>query len=120
MSSKNSVTILRTGLALVFLANALVAWFSPQEFADLIGGSFIVNIFPAIPVSALVTLVLINDSLLALIFLFNFKKIMKYALAWASIWIILVILVIWQPMDALEHLGFLAISVVLFLELGKK
>ena len=36
MLSKKSVTVLRIGLACVFLANALVAYFSPQEFKDLI------------------------------------------------------------------------------------
>jgi len=116
MLSKKSVTILRIGLACVFLANALIAYFSPQEFKELIEGSFLVNLFPMISSSLLVTLILINDSLLALIFLFNLKFI-KYALIWASIWLVTVILVIWEPIDALEHLGFLAMSIALFLEL---
>lgn len=114
--SKNSTNILRIGLACVFLANALVAWFSPDEFQGLVEGSFLVKILPMVSSSAFVTLILINDGLLSLIFLFN-PKFIKYALLWASVWIVAVMLVVWDPLDGLEHLGFLAMSIALFLEL---
>lgn len=119
MSSKKSVIILRIGLACVFLVNALIAWFSPQEFTDIIESSFLTTLLPTISSSVFVTLILINDSLLALIFFFDLKFI-KYALIWASIYLIGIMLVIWKPLDSLEHLGFLAMSVALFLELRHK
>ena len=114
--SKKSLLVLRVGLACVFLANALTAWLSPDEFKGLIEGSFLTHLFPAISSSLFVTLILINDGLLSLIFLFNLK-IIKPALIWASIYLVLVMLVIWEPLDGLEHLGFLAMSVALYLEL---
>ncbi|MFI5205832.1 MAG: hypothetical protein ACHQVK_02735, partial [Candidatus Paceibacterales bacterium] len=114
---KNPFTILRLGLGLVFLANAWVAWFSPQEFQELITGSVILNHLPAISVSVMTIIIGINDSLLALIFLFNFKPAMKNALAWAMIWLIAVMLVILEPVDILEHLGFFSIALALFVNL---
>jgi hypothetical protein len=113
MLNKKSSTVLRIGLSFLFLANALVALTGPQEFKDLIGGSFLANLFPSISSSIFVTLILINDSLMFLILFFNFKKIMKGALIWASIYIVLVMLVIWEPIDGIEHLGFLSMSLAL-------
>src|SRR5689334_4193664 len=115
MSFKNPFTILRIGLGLVFLANAWTAWFAPDEFKDLIGNSFLLHLFPAISVSAFLMFVRISDSLLALIFLINFKPIMKYALIWASIWILGVMITIWDPIDGLEHLGLLSMSLALLI-----
>ncbi|MDE2399935.1 MAG: hypothetical protein KGL67_02935 [Patescibacteria group bacterium] len=116
MSSKNSIIILRLGLGLVFLSQALMSWFYPQEFKDLIGSSFMFSFFHAIPSSVFLLLIFINDSLLALIILFNYQKLIKAALLWASIYLVLVMLVIWQPIDILEHFGFLSLAVVLYLE----
>jgi hypothetical protein len=115
MLSKNSVTVLRIGLGLVFLANALTAWLAPQEFRDLIEGSFLTTMLPAVSSSVFIMLILINDGLLSLIFLFNLKFI-KQALIWASIYLVLVILITWDPFGTLEHLGFLSMSIALFME----
>ncbi len=120
MLSKNSSTVLRIGLACAFLANALVALTAPDEFKELVGGSFLVNIFPAISSSVFVTLILINDSILTLIFLFNIKKFMRGALIWASVWIVLVMLVIWEPLDGIEHLAFLGMSLALLWNLKRQ
>lgn len=119
MLSKKSVIILRVGLGLVFLSNALAAWFSPGEFKELVEGSFLIHLFPSINSSVFVTLILINDSLLALTFLFNLQFIKK-ALVWASIYLVIVMLVIWEPLAGLEHMGFLAMAIALFLENNNK
>lgn len=115
MSLKNPFTILRFGLGLVFLANAWSAWFSSQEFRDLLDNSFLISHLPVIPVSAWLVLTGINDSLLTLILLFNLKIVMRFALIWAAIWLILVMIILWEPLAILEHAGFLAMAIALLL-----
>ena len=106
--------LLRFGLACVFLTNSLTAFFSPDDFKDLISGSFLAKILP-ISISAFITLIGINDLIVAILLITGWK--MKKVAVWASIWIIGVILVIgvWS-LDALEHLAFLslALSIALF------
>ena len=95
MSLKNPSTILRIGLGAVFLANALAAWFAPDEFRDLVSDSFLTSHISFISASTWVVIIGLNDSLLALILIFNLKSVMRRALIWASIWIILIMIVIW-------------------------
>lgn len=116
MNSKNPFTIIRIGLALVFLANALAAFFAPEEFTDLIAGSFLPHLLPVMSAEGFLTIVKINDSLIALLLLLNIKHL-KYVLIWASIWILGVMVMIAEPLGILEHLGFLSMSIALFLNL---
>ena len=113
MNIKNPFFILRLGLACVFLANALTAIFMPQEFKDIVEASVLMKFFPSLSSSLVVTLIAINDSLVFLLLLLG--KQLKYVAIWASIWIIGVMVMIGEPLDILEHLGFLAMSAALWL-----
>lgn len=103
--------LIRVGLACVFLANSLTAFFAPAEFQDLISNSFIAAFLP-VSVATFVTCIGVNDFTVAtLLFLgWNTSRVAMYATAWL-VGVILVIGVI--SFDALEHLGFIAMAVVL-------
>jgi uncharacterized membrane protein len=108
--------LLRLGLACAFLANSLTAFFSPEEFKDLVSGSFLVKILP-VSVSAFIIFIGINDLVLAILLLVGWK-VSKVAI-WASIWIIGVILVSGLvSFNALEHVAFLSLAVAIALHIG--
>ena len=113
MKNKNPLRIIRIGLALVFLANALTAFFSPQEFRILIEQSFLANLLP-ISTSALVWIIGVNDLLLTLLILF--KRFQKYVLIWAMLWLIAVIILTKELSAILEHLGFFSMALTLWVE----
>lgn len=101
--------ILRFGLACAFLANSLTAFLYPDEFKEVISGSFISHFLP-ISVSAFVIFVGINDLIVAILLLLGWK-VSKVAI-WASIWITGVIIVNGViSLDSLERLAFLAIAI---------
>ncbi|MES2315819.1 MAG: hypothetical protein V4486_03775 [Patescibacteria group bacterium] len=105
--------VLRFGLACAFLASSIMAFTAPEEFSDLVSGSFLAKILP-VSVAAFVMFIGINDLVVALL-LFVGWKTSKVAI-WASIWLVGVILVIGViSLDALEHLAFLAIALALAL-----
>ena len=110
--NKNTLTILRVGLAAVFLANGLEAFFDPQDFADVLGGSFISQLVP-FQIAAAVLLIGFHDTLMSVLILGNVAK--KYVLGWACLWLIGVMIVIAEPLDILEHVGFLTMAVVLWM-----
>ena len=111
--NKNAVTILRIGLAAVFLANGLTAFLEPQEFADLLSGSFISQIIP-LQVATMVLLVGIHDTLMCILMLGNVAR--KYVFGWACLWLIGVMVIIGEPLDILEHLGFFVVALVLYMD----
>lgn len=111
MTDKSPLKIIRIGLALVFLANALTAFFAPQEFKDLVQASFISHLLP-ISTTTFVWVIGINDLLLTLLILFN--KFQKYVLIWAMLWLIGVILLTKEVPAILEHLGFLSMALALY------
>lgn len=103
--------IIRWGLALVFLANSLTAFFAPQEFKDLLEASFVSHWLP-VSIAAFVFMIGINDLLLALLILAN--KYQKYVLAWAMLWLIGVMIVTQDVLGILEHLGFFSMALALW------
>src|SRR5438094_966173 len=111
---KNFLTfpfLIRVGLACVFLANSLTAFLSPSEFQDLVSNSFVAGLLP-ISVAAFVTFVGFSDGIVALL-LFSGWRTSRVAV-YATVWLIGVILTIGViSLDALEHLGFLAMAVAL-------
>lgn len=113
MTNKNLFQILRIGLALVFLANAINAFFAPQEFKELIESSFLLPFIP-FSISTLVIIIGINDSLLTLLILLN--KFQKYVLVWAMLWLVGVMVVVKEVPGILEHIGFFSMSLVLWLD----
>ena len=103
--------VIRIGLACVFLANSLIAFLSPSEFQDLVSHSFVAGLLP-ISVSAFVTFIGFNDLTMAILLSVGWRtsRVATYAIAWL-LGTILVIGVV--SLDALEHLGFIAMALAL-------
>ncbi len=105
--------LLRFGLACAFLANSLTAFLSPDDFKEIISGSFLAKILP-VSLGAFVVFVGVNDLIVALLLLIKWK-VSKVAI-WASIWIIGVIFVLGiGSIDAMEHVAFLCLALTLVL-----
>lgn len=111
---KHLALIIRVGLALVFLANSYIAFISPEEFSELIGKSFLAGLLPIVP-DSLVKFIGISDGAVGILLLLDIK--LKYAAAYATLWIIGVMAVIGvkEPGDFLEHFGPLTMSIYLIL-----
>lgn len=114
MHMKNLFTfpfLIRIGLALVFLANSLIAFLAPSEFQDLVSNSFIAGLLP-ISVAAFVVCIGFNDLIVSLLLFSGWRtaRVAMYATAWIT-GVIFVIGVF--SLDALEHLGFIAMAVTL-------
>ena len=107
--------IIRIGLSLVFLANGLAAFIAPQEFKELIEASFVSQLLP-FPMAVFLLIIGINDlSLSVLLFV---GKYQKYILAWAMIWLATVIVIITEPLAILEHIGFFAMALALWISVA--
>lgn len=103
-----SAALIRVGLACVFLANSITAFVAPAEFQELISNSFVGGLLP-ISAATFVLLIGIND-LTVSILLFSGWKTSRVA-TYACAWLVGVIVVIGAiSLDALEHLGFLAMA----------
>jgi uncharacterized protein YjeT (DUF2065 family) len=113
--NRNSFKIIRIGLALVFLANGLTAFFSPQELKELLEASFVSQILP-LPITAFLLIIGINDLLMSGLILLN--RYQKYTFGWAMLWLIGVMIVVARPLDILEHLGFFSMALALWIEAG--
>lgn len=104
-------TIIRLGLAVVFLANGIEAFSNPSEFIELVSGSYAASLMP-FSVAAFITFVGFHDSVMALLLASGWNA--RYVARWAVVWLVLVITVIGLvSVDALEHLGFLAMALSL-------
>lgn len=110
--SKKSLKIIRVGLSLVFLANGLMAFIAPQEFKELIEASFVSRLFP-FPMAVFLLIIGINDLSMSLLILVG--KYQKYIFAWAIIWLVIVMIVIGEPLEILEHAGFTTMALALWL-----
>ncbi len=103
--------LVRIGLACVFLANSLTAFLAPAEFQDLISNSFVAGLLP-ISVPSFVTFIGYNDLTVAVLLFFGWRT--SYVAVYATAWIAGVIVVIGAfSLDALEHLGFIAMAIAL-------
>lgn len=102
--------LIRMGLALVFFANALAAFFAPDEFKEIFEQSFIAGIVP-IPFAVMLTVIRINDTLVSLL-LFSGIGARRVAL-WAALWIVGVIALRGISLGSVEELGFLAMALAL-------
>lgn len=103
--------LIRVGLACVFLSQSITAFFAPSEFQDLVSQSFVSGLLP-VSVPTFVVFIGINDFLVAALLFLGWKtsRVATYATAWL-VGVILVIGIV--SLDALEHLGFLAMSIAL-------
>ncbi len=104
------ITLIRIGLGLVFLANALTAFFAPSEFIELTEKSFLINILP-VSASAFVVGIGINDTLVAILLFLNLGK--RSVAMWATIWLVGVMIVRGTPLNILEESGFLFMAIAL-------
>ena len=105
--------LIRFGLGVIFIANALVAFFSPSEFVELIKSSFVANLLPISPESFVPIVIGINDSIVGLLLISGFAT--RRVALWATVWLVAVIIVIESPFDVLEHSGLLFMSIALVL-----
>ena len=59
--------LIRFGLGIIFITNALVAFFAPTEFIELIKNSFITNLLPISPGKFVLIVIGLNDSIVGLL-----------------------------------------------------
>ena len=103
--------VIRIGLACVFLANSLTAFLKPDEFHELVSGSFVAGLLP-VGVSTFVTFIGFNDLTVATLLFLGWRT--SYVATYATAWLTGVCVVIGVfTLDTLEHLGFIAMSVAL-------
>ncbi len=114
-SHSREIQFIRIGLAAVFLANALTAIFNSGEFTELLEGSFVGAIIPA---AIALKLIIVNDSLLAVLILLS-RKWHWQIFAWAMVWIMIVLVVLGKPIEILEESGFLFMALALFFHARK-
>ena len=105
--------LIRFGLGIIFIANALIAFFAPTEFVELIENSFIVNLLPMRPELFVPIVIGINDSIVGLLLISGFAT--RRVALWATVWLVGVMVVIGEPFDVLEHSGLLFMSAALAL-----
>ncbi len=107
--------LIRFGLGIIFLANALMAFFAPAEFIELIKNSFVVNVIPISPEAFVPVIIGLNDSIVGLLLISGFAA--RRVAVWATLWLVGVIVVIGigSPLDVLEHTGLLFMSLALIL-----
>lgn len=105
--------LIRSGLGIIFIANALVAFFAPAEFIELIKNSFVANLFPISPEAFVPIVIGLNDSIVGLLLISGFAS--RRVAGWATIWLVGVMVVIGSPFDILEHSGLLFMSAALVL-----
>jgi hypothetical protein len=105
--------LIRFGLACVFLANSLTAFFAPSEFQELVSNSVVSGLLP-ISVASFVACIGLNDLIVALLLFSGWRtsRVAMYATAWLA-GVVVVIGVV--SLDALEHVGFLTMSIALSL-----
>ncbi|QQG38262.1 MAG: hypothetical protein HYS26_01795 [Candidatus Kaiserbacteria bacterium] len=107
------MTLIRIGLALVFLANSITAFVYPSEFIELIEASFVAGILGLVGVSPALFVVGIgfNDAIVAALLFLNRGRVI--ASVWASLWLVAVLLVRGEPLEILEESGFLLMALAL-------
>jgi len=105
--------LIRFGLGVIFIANALTAFFDPSGFVEIIKNSFAINLLPIRPELFVPIVIGINDSIVGLLLIFGFAN--RRVALWATIWLIGVMIVIGNPFDILEHSGLLFMSAALIL-----
>ena len=114
VSKNESYIILRIGLAVVFISNALMPFLASDDYADLVHNSFLGNILP-VNTQTMGIFTAVNDILVACFLVIG--KGIRYVAAYASAWIIGVMCVFGSQhyLDVLEHVGFLSIAVYLLI-----
>ena len=107
-----SDVLFRLGLSTIFLLNSLTAWFSPDEFLELLDKSPLASAI-ASP-HFWIYIIGINDGLLFLLILFGRWR--KGIAIWAAVWMIAVIYmtISEDPIEFIEHIGVLSFIIYYF------
>lgn len=105
--------LIRFSLGIIFLANALTAFFASAEFVQIIKDSFMANLLPLSPETFAGIIIGFNDLIVGLLLIFGFAT--HRVAVWAMIWLIGVMAVIGSPFDVLEHFGLLLLALALIL-----
>ena len=115
------VYLIGLGLACAFLASVLRGFFQQESFNELIESSFFSGIFSAIPY--FIYIVALNDFLVSTFLILRiFPKIVAW---WATLWLLVVIafhiseLNVEGLLDAIEHMGLLAMAIFLVIKSRK-
>ena len=103
--------LIRFGLGIIFIANALAAFFASAEFIEVIENSFVANILPISPEVFVGIFIGFNDAIVGLLIISGFAT--RRVAIWATIWLVGVMITIGNPFDILEHIGLLFMSVAL-------
>lgn len=101
------MVIIRIGLGIVFLANALTAIFKPEEFIELLDASVVSGLLPFSAI-AFTKLIAINDTIVAILLLTGRGGRRLYV--WSALWIAGALAIIGKPLDILEETGLLAMA----------
>lgn len=107
-------TFIRLGLAVVFLANVLTAILAPDEFLDIFHHSIFSAVFGMKIDAVLPIIISINDAIVAVLLFAGIAT--RRVAVWASIWIVLVMVALGQLSGIMEHVGYLAMSLSLALD----
>lgn len=105
--------LIHSGLGIIFLANALVAFFAPAEFIELLESSFVANLLPISPEIFVGVVIGFNDLIVGLLLISGFAT--RRVAVWTTVWLIGIMVVSGSPLDILEHFGLLFMSVALVL-----
>lgn len=103
--------LIRFGLGIIFIANALMAFFAPAEFIELIENSFVAGILPVSPEVFVPIVIGLNDSIVGLLLIGGITT--RRVAVWAFIWLLGVMAVVGSPLDVLEHSGLLFVALAL-------
>lgn len=81
----DAVVVLRVGLALLFGANAAVAWIDPADFTSLLAASGFDRLIDA---SVLVWVIRMNDVVVSLALLVAWNRWPRFVPAWAGLYLV--------------------------------
>lgn len=101
-------TLIRIGLAIVFLANSLAAFLSPGEFIELISGSFLADLLPIAP-QQMVIFIGVNDAIVSILLFSGFD--LGLVAVWAALWIAGAMTLKGFSLSTLEEAGFLFMAI---------
>jgi hypothetical protein len=81
----------RFGFAGVFLINALIAYWQPDDFLNLLNKSWAVAWLGEL--NWMIPVIIINDLALGLLILFSSKRYRPYVYAWTGLWFLVITMI---------------------------
>jgi hypothetical protein len=84
LAAIDATLVLRVGLAVLFGANALVAWFDPDDFTSLVDDSGVGRLIDS---QVVLWGIRVNDSVAALAVLFAWNRFPRLVPAWIGLYL---------------------------------